>query len=106
MAIVITSENFEKEIKNSDKPVILDVYATWCGPCQYMTPVFEELSKEMGEKYKFAKLNIDEERDIAVQYNVSSVPTFIFIKNNEVVGREMGFMEKDTLKKKIEEILG
>ena len=106
MANAITSQNFDTEIKNSDKPIIIDVYATWCGPCQYMAPVFEELSKEMGDKYKFAKLNIDEERDIAVKYNVSSIPTFIFIKNGEVVGREMGFMEKETLKNKIEKHLG
>ncbi len=106
MANAITSQNFDTEIKNSDKPIIIDVYATWCGPCQYMAPVFEELSKEMGDKYKFAKLNIDEERDLAVKYNVSSIPTFIFIKNGEVVGREMGFMEKETLKSKIEKNLG
>ncbi|MFH1461492.1 MAG: thioredoxin [bacterium] len=106
MAVILTSQNFEQEIKNSDKPVILDVYATWCGPCIYMTPIFEELSTEMGDKYKFVKLNIDEERDIAIQYNVSSIPTFVFIKNGEVVGREMGYMEKETLKAKIEEILG
>lgn len=106
MANAITSQNFDQEIEKSDKPVIIDVYATWCGPCQYMAPVFEELSKEMGDKYKFAKLNIDEERDLAVKYNVSSIPTFIFIKNGEVVGREMGFMEKETLKSKIEKNLG
>jgi thioredoxin 1 len=106
MAIAINSQNFDQEIKNSEKPIVIDVFATWCGPCQYMAPVFEELSKEMGEKYKFAKINIDEERELAVQYNVSSIPTFIFIKNNEVIGREMGYMDKETLKKKIEEILG
>jgi len=106
MVTVITSQNFEEEVKKSTKPVILDVYATWCGPCQYMTPIFEELSKELSEKYKFCKLNIDEERDIAIQYNVSSIPTFVFIKDGNVVGTEMGFMEKTMLKKKIEEILG
>lgn len=106
MATVLTSQNFEQEITNSDKPIVIDVYATWCGPCQYMAPVFEELSKEMGDKYKFVKLNIDEERDIAVKYNVSSIPTFVFIKNGEVVGREMGFMQKETFKEKVEKNLG
>ena len=55
-------------------PVIIDIYATWCGPCQYVIPIFEELEKELKNKYKFAKLNIDEERDLAIQYNVSSIP--------------------------------
>lgn len=106
MAVILTAQNFEQEIKNSDKPVVIDVYAPWCGPCIYMAPAFEELSKEIGDQYKFAKLNIDEERDLAIKYNVSSIPTFIFLKNGEVVGREVGYMEKETLKAKIEDILG
>ncbi len=104
--ITLNSQNFEQEITNSDKPVIIDVFAVWCGPCQYMIPIFEELSKEMSDKYKFAKVNVDEERDIAVKYNVSSIPTFVFLKDSNVVGRELGFIEKETLKAKIEELLG
>lgn len=101
MALVITAQNFELEIEKSDKPVVIDVFAPWCGPCQYMAPVFEELSKEMGDQYKFAKINIDEERDLAVKYNVSSIPTFIFLKDNKVVGKELGYMDKETLISKI-----
>ena len=104
MQIIVNSENFEQEITKSTQPVVLDVFASWCGPCLQMAPIFEELAKEMSEKYKFAKLNIDEERDLAIQYNVSSIPTFIFIKNGEVVGRELGYMDKETLKSKIEGI--
>ena len=106
MAINITSQNFEQEIKKSKLPVIIDIYATWCGPCQYVIPIFEELEKELSDKYKFAKLNIDEERDLAIQHNVSSVPTFIFIKDGNVVGMETGYMNKETLKEKIEKLLG
>ena len=106
MVVVITSENMEKEIKKSDKPVIIDVYASWCGPCQMMGPIFEELSKDLSDKYKFAKINIDEQRDIAIEYNVSSIPTFVFIKNGEIVGKETGYMDKETLKGKIESLLG
>ncbi|KKP24271.1 MAG: Thioredoxin [candidate division TM6 bacterium GW2011_GWF2_28_16] len=106
MAVInLNSQNFEAEIVNSTKPVIIDVFAVWCGPCQYMAPIFEELSKEIGDKYIFAKVNVDEERDLAVKFNVSSIPTFIFMKNNKIVGRELGFMEKETLKAKIEELL-
>lgn len=106
MALILTSENFEQEVTKSDIPVVIDVYATWCGPCQQVEPIVEELSKELEGKYKILKLNIDEERDLAIQYNVSSIPTFVFIKNGEVVGKEMGYMSKDDLKAKIESLLG
>ncbi|MBD3231725.1 thioredoxin [Candidatus Dependentiae bacterium] len=100
----LNSSNFEQEVLKSDKPVIIDVFATWCGPCQMMAPIFEEVSKEMADKYKFAKLNIDEERDLAIEYNVSSVPTIIFIKNGKIIGKETGYMDADTLKEKIKNI--
>lgn len=105
MVINLTAANFEEEIKNSKLPVVIDVYATWCGPCQMMAPVFDELSKEFEAKFKFAKLNIDEERDLAIQYNVSSIPTFIFIKEGEVVGKEMGYMDKEVFKKTVDNLL-
>lgn len=105
MVTSITSKNFDQEVKKSEKPVIIDVYATWCGPCQHMTPIFEELSKELSDKYKFAKLNVDESREVATNYNVSSVPTFLFIKNGELQGSEVGYMSKDDLKNKMESYL-
>jgi len=106
MAIAITKENLEKEVAESPLPVVLDIYATWCGPCQQMMPILEELEEELGDKYKFAKLNVDEAREISIEYGVTSVPTFVFIKNNEVKGKETGYMSKQTLKEKIEKILG
>jgi len=106
MAVAIIQENFEKEITQSTMPIVLDVYATWCGPCQQMMPILEELEKELGSKYKFAKLNVDEAREVSIQYGVTSVPTFIFIKNGEVKGKETGYMSKDVLKEKIELALG
>ncbi|MCK4265259.1 thioredoxin [Candidatus Babeliales bacterium] len=102
MPVNITNENFSTEVEQSELPVVIDVFATWCGPCQQMIPIFEELSKELDSKYKFAKLNIDEAREIAIQYNVSSVPTFIFIKGGKVVGKETGYMSREILKGKIE----
>ena len=106
MAVDVTNDNFSKEIEESSLPVVIDVYATWCGPCQQMMPVFDEISKELSNKYKFAKLNIDEAREIAMQYNVSSVPTFIFIKDGKVAGKETGYMSREILKGKIEGYLG
>lgn len=106
MPVAITKENVEQEIGASSLPVVLDVYATWCGPCQQMTPIFDELEKEMGDKVKFAKLNVDEARELSIQYGVTSVPTFVFIKNNEVKHKETGYMNKDDLKVKIEEFIG
>lgn len=106
MAILINNSNFDEEIVKSKIPVLIDVFATWCGPCKQMMPVFEELSKELAGKCKLVKLNIDEERDLAIQYNVSSIPTFIFIKDGKMVGKETGSMSKETLKSKIQSHLG
>ena len=106
MPIDITQENIEKEIKQSTKPVIVDVHATWCGPCQQMRPVFDELEQELSELYTFAALNVDEARDIAVGYGVSTVPTFIFIKDGEVKGKATGIHTKEELVEKIETAFG
>lgn len=106
MAVMITNENVEQEINQSKLPVLLDVYATWCGPCQQMAPIFDELEKELGGKCKFAKLNVDEARELSIQYGVTSVPTFVFIKDSKIVHKETGYMSKTDLKSKIEEFVG
>ena len=103
MVTHITTENFDSIVNKSKKPVVIDIYATWCGPCQQMKPLFEILSNEMGEDYVFVSLNVDEAREIAIQYGVTTIPTFIFIQNGSVKGKEVGYLSKDTLKAKIEQ---
>ena len=104
--INITRNNFEKEIKNSDKPVVIDVFATWCGPCQHMEPFFKELAEEHGDTYTFGKLNLDEARDIAVEFGIMSVPTFLFLKKGKLIGQEVGYMAKEDLFEHIKKHLG
>lgn len=105
MPVSITKENIKEEIEQSSLPIILDVYATWCGPCKQMTPIFEELAKEFSSVCKFAKLNVDEARELSIYYGVTSVPTFIFIKKNEVKHKETGYIGKEDFKSKIQSFL-
>ena len=83
MEIKLSTENFEKEVLKSEKPVLVDFYADWCGPCNAMAPVIEELAKELEGKVKVGKINVDENPDIAVEYNVMSIPTLIVFKNGK-----------------------
>lgn len=95
----ITTENFEKEVLNSDVPVLVDFFATWCGPCKMMSPIVEELAKEMEGKAKVYKVDTDEEQDLAIKYGIMSIPTFIVFKNGEPVGKAIGMRDKDELVK-------
>jgi len=105
MPIVIRQDNFQQEVMESSLPVILDVYATWCGPCQQMAPIFEELEKEYGNVCKFAKLNVDDDRDLSIKLGIASIPTFIFVKNGEIKNKVTGFMGKKEFKATIEAYL-
>ena len=95
--INLTSENFENEVLKSEKPVLVDFWAEWCGPCRMMAPVVEELEKEMGNEIKFAKINIDECPDLAEKYNVMSIPTFKCFKNGKETGTTVGVQGKGDL---------
>lgn len=106
MAVSITKDNYQQEVEQSTMPIVLDVYAVWCGPCKQMEPHFEALEKELKDNYKFLKLNVDEARDLSIHFGVTSVPTFIFIHNNQVKGKVTGYMSKTELKARIEEYLG
>ena len=95
--INLTSENFENEVLKSEKPVLVDFWAEWCGPCRMMAPVVEELEIEMGNEVKFAKINIDECPDLAEKYNVMSIPTFKCFKNGTETGTTVGVQGKGDL---------
>ncbi len=97
MIITITQENFNEVVEKSLKPVIIDVYAVWCGPCHHMLPIYEEVAEELGSRYVFTKLNVDESQELAIKFSISSVPTFIFIKDNNVLEIETGTLTKEAL---------
>lgn len=105
MPIEITEANFQQEIERSELPVLLDIYATWCGPCKQMEPIVNQIEQEFNGRCKIAKLNVDHARDLAIKFGVTSVPTFLFMKNGQVLTKETGYMSKDDLKNKIEEFL-
>ena len=97
MEIKLSSENFEKEVLKSEKPVLVDFYADWCGPCNAMAPVIEELATELDGKAKVGKINVDENSEIAVEYNVMSIPTLIIFKNGKEEKRLVGLRDKEEL---------
>lgn len=100
----LTSENFEDELIKSELPVVVDFYADWCGPCQMMAPVFEDLSKQFEGKVKFLKLDTQSESRIAAEAGVQSIPTLIFMKDGKAVGKSIGFAGEDALKEKINSV--
>ena len=98
MAIIdLTKENFQAEITKSDKPVLVDFWAVWCGPCQMMAPILHELEAEMPD-VQIGKVNVDEQMDLARQFRVVSIPTLIIFKNGQEVQRMVGVTSKEELK--------
>ncbi len=97
MAIQITESNFEAEVLNSSVPVMLDFWATWCGPCKMLLPIVEQISTEVAATAKVGKVNVDDAQELARRYNVRNIPTLIFFKNGEEVDRITGMTSKDNI---------
>lgn len=97
MEMVFTTQNFESEVLKSDKPVLVDFYADWCGPCKMMAPVVEELAELYDGKAKVGKLNVDNNEEVAMKYGVMSIPTILVIKNGQVEAKMVGVQKREVL---------
>ena len=94
MALEFNDNNFKEEVLNSDKPVLVDFWAVWCGPCKLLGPTIEELHKEMGDKVKIGKVNVDENQALAATYGIMSIPTVIILKGGKIVEQFIGMQPK------------
>lgn len=103
--IDVTDETFEKEVLKSDMPVVIDVWAPWCGPCRMYSPIIEEAAKEYEGKIKFVKVNADDNKHIDEKFSIMSIPTTLLIKNGTLKASSVGAVPKNVLKKWIDENL-
>ena len=92
--VTVNMNNFDEEVLNSSVPVLVDFWATWCGPCRMLSPVIAQVAKEKADQIKVAKINVDENPELARQYGIRSIPTLMLFKNGELVNTAMGYMPK------------
>ncbi|MBQ2917107.1 MAG: thioredoxin [Clostridia bacterium] len=99
--INLTNQNFDKEVIESNKTVLVDFWATWCGPCQMLSPILSEIAEQYGDKIKVGKVNVDEYRELAVKYQISSIPALLLFKEGKIVDTFVGFCTKKELEEKL-----
>jgi thioredoxin 1 len=105
MASVFTDANFDKEVLQSDKLTVVDFWAPWCGPCLAIGPIIEALAKEYDGKVKVGKVNVDENPNVSINYGVTSIPCILFIKNGQIVDKQVGAAPRPVFEKKIQQHL-
>lgn len=103
--ILLSEQNWENEITNSDLPVVVDFWAEWCAPCRMMAPILEEIKREYQGKIKVGKLNVDENSTIAGQYRIMGIPTLLFFRSGKIVDKVVGIVSRKTLDDKIGKLL-
>ena len=101
----VTDSNFEQEVLKADKPVLVDFWAPWCGPCRMVAPVVEELADDYAGRVEFVKLNTDDNPDTAVKYGIRSIPTLLVFKEGEVAGQIVGFRPKSDLAERLDAVV-
>ena len=94
MEIKLTKDNFDAEVINSNIPVLVDLWATWCGPCRMIAPVIESIAEKFDGRIKVGKVNVDEEPEISLEYNIASIPTVMIFKNGEEVSKSIGYSDE------------
>jgi thioredoxin 1 len=103
-SIQVTNATFEAEVSRSDKPVLIDFWATWCGPCRALSPVLDEIAAENPERFKIAKIDVDESPELAASFRVRSVPTLLFVKDGKLRDQQIGAISKREIVKRLEAI--
>ncbi len=105
MTVEVTDSNFEEEVLKSDKPVLVDFWAEWCGPCRMVGPIVDELAKEYDGKVVMAKMDVDSNPDTSVKFGIRNIPTILFFKNGEVADKQVGAVPKAMLASKVDALL-
>lgn len=105
MALEITDANYKEVMADTSKPVVIDFWATWCGPCRMVSPVIDELAKEYEGRVVIGKCNVDDNEDLTMEYGIRNIPTVLFFKNGQLVDKQVGSAPKPTYVQKIEALL-